>query len=447
MNERIKKLFWFSLLFKLIVGALIPLAADETYYWTWSHHLQLSYFDHPPFVAWLFALGQPFEGLLHAVRWPAILMGQATLFVWLQILKPYFSERQLFMWLCLALASPLMGLGGLIVTPDLPLMFFWGLATFIFIRAYNSPTWLNYFLLGSVLGISFCAKYHTALYLPMALGFLYLQKAYTKKLIPKIILGFLMFLVFSFPVIYWNWVNDFISFNFQWKHGMQATSWDPQWTVKYVFEQALIFFPIFLWFSYKKKSALPKPVKTMFMIFGWAPLAFFFYSSFKSYVEANWTIIGFPFILALGVAHTEKQLSNRLALGFWGILTAASLSLLLVPQLRELNPNIKIHQLDEISRLTDKITPIVGDSDLFASTYQNSSQLNYWLKKPVYKLRGMNRFDFYDMRDESIPKGKTYFVLMGKQETLPSWLKGKHQIIERNLLTDKYSLNKVDVIE
>jgi len=33
---------------RLIAGALLPLSADEAYYWLWSRHLAAGYFDHPP---------------------------------------------------------------------------------------------------------------------------------------------------------------------------------------------------------------------------------------------------------------------------------------------------------------------------------------------------------------------------------------------------------------
>ncbi|KOR27793.1 hypothetical protein TI03_06155 [Achromatium sp. WMS1] len=37
----------------LITLALLPLGLDEAYYWYWSQYPDLSYFDHPPLLAWL----------------------------------------------------------------------------------------------------------------------------------------------------------------------------------------------------------------------------------------------------------------------------------------------------------------------------------------------------------------------------------------------------------
>ena len=40
-----------------VMAALLPLSADEAYYWLWSQHLAAGYFDHPPMIAWLIRAG------------------------------------------------------------------------------------------------------------------------------------------------------------------------------------------------------------------------------------------------------------------------------------------------------------------------------------------------------------------------------------------------------
>ena len=51
IRERIVLLFF--TLFNIVSNGFIPFYSDETYYWTWSKKLALSYFDHPPMVAYL----------------------------------------------------------------------------------------------------------------------------------------------------------------------------------------------------------------------------------------------------------------------------------------------------------------------------------------------------------------------------------------------------------
>ncbi len=39
------------------MAAVLPLSADEAYYWLWSQHPAWGYFDHPPMIAWLIRAG------------------------------------------------------------------------------------------------------------------------------------------------------------------------------------------------------------------------------------------------------------------------------------------------------------------------------------------------------------------------------------------------------
>ncbi len=39
------------------MAAVLPLSFDEAYYWLWSKHLALSYYDHPPVIAYAIRAG------------------------------------------------------------------------------------------------------------------------------------------------------------------------------------------------------------------------------------------------------------------------------------------------------------------------------------------------------------------------------------------------------
>ena len=51
-----------------LYGAHLPLFGDEAYYWAWSRQPALSYFDHPPMVAWLLRLATMLATSEAAVR-------------------------------------------------------------------------------------------------------------------------------------------------------------------------------------------------------------------------------------------------------------------------------------------------------------------------------------------------------------------------------------------
>src|SRR5438128_8966205 len=56
------------------LAALLPPFDDELYYWCWSRDLQLSYYDHPPMVAYMIrGTTELFGTSVFAIRLPAVL--------------------------------------------------------------------------------------------------------------------------------------------------------------------------------------------------------------------------------------------------------------------------------------------------------------------------------------------------------------------------------------
>ena len=42
---------------RAVMAGLLPLSADEAYYWLWSRHLAAGYYDHPPAIAFVIRFG------------------------------------------------------------------------------------------------------------------------------------------------------------------------------------------------------------------------------------------------------------------------------------------------------------------------------------------------------------------------------------------------------
>ncbi len=427
------KIWLLALVIKLLLTAFIPLYDDEVYYWVWTRHLQLSYLDHPPFVAWLFLLGTPLEPLFHAVRWPAVLLGHATFLIWLKILRPIMSERQLFWWLCLSLTSPFFGMGSLIATPDIPMMFFWSLSLLAMLKAMETgdPRW--YGALGCFLGLGFCSKYVIVLFVPAALIWLVFSrrlKAVHWRWLPlTLAAGFL----FSLPVLYWNYQNDFVSFRYQLTHGLAGGSWNPDWTLEYFFSQIGIIFPTILYLALRR---WPSREADYLTYFGWFPLLFFLWSSTQAHVEANWATMAHPAIFALAVLNSRKETLLKFTFGFWLVSVIVASSELVFNWLPL--PGIdKIHEHAEYNDLVDvasKLHPI------YASRNQMAAQLTYKLKKDIYKLRFKKPHDFYDYREESLPKGDQFYLLLHKKRSISAFHMPGYTVVSKTPVTDKILL-------
>lgn len=412
MND-IKKIWWLSLIFKLLIACILPLSADEAYYWVWSHNLQLSYFDHPPMVSWLFWLGHIFEPLGSAVRWPAVILGHCSLLLWVALLQRIFSVTKIKTWLYVVLFSPLLGFGSIIVTPDIPIVFFWSYAIWAFCNALESRNLKDYFIFGLALGLGFCSKYHIVLFLPCLLAYLSFEKKWTQVRRQGVLTTLISGLIFSLPVIIWNYQNDFASFEFQLKHGLEKQDYTFEWTLGYVLGQIFIIFPPIL-YSAIKGSRLPQG--RLFLYFAWLPLAFFFLTSFRALVEANWPIVAYPAILALACLYGFSKLQLRLYFGVFASLYLVVFSSLFIPSVRGLNEKIsEPYELQDIAKTVSSLESVYG------SSYQIAASLWYFTKKPVYKLKGIGRIDFFDSLENADPQ-QTFHLVKKTGDGIPQWL-------------------------
>lgn len=440
MINNFKKIWFISLFFKIVLAAIIPLSADESYYWVWSQNLQLSYYDHPAMVAWLFKLGEPFDFLGHAVRWPAVLMGHLTLLIWILILDEIdFNFEKIKWWAILVLFSPMLGFGSLVVTPDLPIVFFWSTSIYFLIKHLKNNSTQNSILLGASLGLGFCSKYHIVLFVPITLLFLAFEKHWAKFKFRNILYISVAGLVFSLPVLIWNFNNNFSSFYFQINHGLGRSEWQPYWTYTYPIGQILLIFPILLW-----SALLAKPNKDQkfLLYFSYGPLIFFLFTSFRGIVEMNWPIIAYPCIYALSVLSERNSKKFVFSVCTWLIIYTIIFSNIYFPWI----PNAPA-KFSELTYFQSTLSAHKKYQPLYAENYQMASYLWYSTKTPTYKLFQMSRIDFYDSLSESIPKDKVFYVVMNKNAGFPDWLnKTKHKSILVETLDETFVVKRVELL-
>jgi 4-amino-4-deoxy-L-arabinose transferase-like glycosyltransferase len=415
--NRFLKIWWIALAVKVVLAIFLPLSNDEAYYWVWGHHPHLSYFDHPPMIGWLFAVGTIFENFFNAARLPGVLLAHLTLLIWNQILKPYLDEASLAFWLIFVLFSPFLGIGSLIMTPDIPLVFFWSLSIWMLLKTIETHETKWYLALGAALGLGFCSKYMIVLFVPAALLWLAWSGTWRKISLPKTLLTIVTGLVFCAPVLYWNWQNEWASFAFQIHHGLGNEKYRQTWPLEYLLAQIGLIFPTVLWYAVKR----PKNKDLRLLVcFGWFPIAFFLYTSFKARVEANWPIMAYPALLSLAVINAKDRVWLKTTIGIWIVALAIVLSEAAYPWI-PINPR-KL-KTSEYTRF-DAVLPVARDiPNLYMGSYQMAAAVSYKLRKQYYKLDGMNRRDFYDFTPLSHPKGDTFSVAVETDFVFPEWLK------------------------
>lgn len=442
--KKIGGAFFAILMVKLGLSFLMPLQADEAYYWIWSHHLQLSYYDHPAMIAWILSLGHFLEPYGQAFRWPGVLLSMGTLYAGYKIIEMRFLDLRLrhnvqLTWLCLTSLSLFLGFGSLIQTPDLPVLFFWTWSLYFTLRIVQKQQVVDYALLGLTLGLGFCSKYHIVLFIPSLLIYLSWDRQWSRINWSGVIVTTVLGLVGCLPVLIFNYQDEWKSFLFQLQHGLGGQGFSYRWPLDYLLGQFLLLNPWIVYLIYRFRNQLA--AYRFEFVFAAFPLLFFFYSSFKASGEANWPIIAYPSALLLA-SYFWIQFSqvHKLSAKSW-LKGYASFSMLIyfilfvafaVPAVRKSIPKIsEFDETKEWSLRTQQLRP------LFVQNFQLASLMTYHLKEPIYKLKGQDRFDFFDTLPESEAKAD-FYLIKSKNYGLPEAYPGNVRIIEK--LNDDYEL-------
>ena len=220
------------------LGFAIEFSVDEAHYALYAQHLAWSYFDHPPLVGWiqwpLVALTSS-EGVIRLIPellWvvSCYLVYQVTLEVhhliqgrnagYLTSALPSANTCGLMAVLAI-IAAPIPHVLAIGLLPDtllapLSLGLMWMALRWLAKDHFSMIDWI---LTGVLLGLAGLSKY-TAVFTAIALLMIFLsspRKPWLSK--PGFWLAALVALLFISPVLYWNWVNDWISFRYQIAHG------------------------------------------------------------------------------------------------------------------------------------------------------------------------------------------------------------------------------------
>lgn len=429
LTKKIFNLIALTFFIKLVFALTFPLVGDEAYYWFWGQNLQLSYFDHPGMVAWLSSLS---DYISLVPQWMAariifVILSTITFFIWIKV---FLRQRQhadfstlssgLNIFTAFFMLNPFLGLGSVLITPDAPLLLFWGLASYFVLKILEEQKNKDYILLGVSLGLGFCSKYHIVLFPLVTLIALAFEKRLKVLFNKKILLTMLFGFVFCAPVLIWNFQNEFASFKFQLNHGFQTPKpYQLWWTTSYLVGQILIFNPILFFglvFNFKK---------SLFKISALGQWLFFLYSSFKAKVEANWPITSHA--AGLVDLNTDKKKIIHSSLIYYFVLWIAVFTFFFTDlgksKIEQLPTSLTVH---EIAPQLQSYKPLYGP------TYQLSALFSMLTNTAVYKLNGLSRYDFFDTLEQSKPKEKHFYVLKYKSTEWPA-----------NKEYDQFSKNKV----
>jgi dolichol-phosphate mannosyltransferase len=225
----------FILLLRLIYLGQAQLIPDEAYYWNYAQHMDLSFVDHPPMVAWLIWLGTAIFGDNEfGVRISAFICGLVTMgYLYALTLNLYDKSTSMRTMLLLAIL-PISFAHGMLMTPDAPLLATWAATLYYMERALvagRSSAWLG---MGIAFGLGILSKYTLGLLGFAALLFMILDPIARRWLFrPHPYLAAALALLLFSPVIIWNSEHDWASFLFQ-SRRVVGVGMDNQFSIQYL---------------------------------------------------------------------------------------------------------------------------------------------------------------------------------------------------------------------
>ena len=361
---------------QVVTASTLGLAEDEAYYWCWSKNLDVGYFDHPPMVAYFIALGTSIIGDTElGVRITQI--GLNIPMLWLC----YHIAGRSLLAVCLVGTLPIYMLGGIIATPDAPLLLMWLLG----IWATTRHNWL---ILGAAAGLAMLSKYTGALLFPLMI----ITTPQSLKS-AKLYLGLGLALLIYLPNIYWNWTHEFISWQFQ-LHHIQAPPqrWAFFWA-QFGLAGPLTFSLLLAWLV----KGPPSQLRRIGTLSCFPLLAVALYAG----GEANWAA---PAYIGALLALSEcKGQWRRLAWTSVGINLFLCLTVLIHAQYPLMfHPKDPIHRLNG-GRVLGESIAAWDEKSVWTTRYQEAAWIRFYGRVPAYVLPEQGRLNQFELWSSKIP--------------------------------------------
>ena len=399
-------------LLNLVQSVTTGLFHDEALYWAFSEEPAFGYFDHPPFTAWLIALTSWIPGDL-GVRLPFILMSAGTMYFLWKILDP----RDEWLFIAILVGVPLIHVGGFFAAPDVPLLFLMTAFLYYYKSYFYKDSIPLALLLGLLLGLMGISKYHAILFaIALALSNIEMFKR------RSLYLGLLVAAIVVLPHIYWQWQNDWVSFQFHLfsRRGTQPWSWSffGDYLAGQIGIYGLFLAGVLFAASIKKPPGDHYDCAYKYTFF--TVFIFFTLSVFKGRVEANWTAMAFiPMAYLTYLYVKERPNWRRWLMYFAGFSLILTLMIRFVLAFEVLPPDLmkrnETHGFEEWAKKLE--AEANGAPVVFTNNYRKPAKYSYYTGQPTYswnmaKYSG-NQYDLWT-EDEIALQGER--VLMASDE-------------------------------
>ncbi|MEO6537624.1 MAG: glycosyltransferase family 39 protein [Ferruginibacter sp.] len=376
------------------------LMPQDAYYYFYSQHPALSYFDHPPAIAWLLRIFTTLLGKhVFVLKLTDTIVSLLSLFVFYYLARHFLSLQRATNAVILFFSTLMFTILSLISTPDVPLILFWCLSLLVLYHAIFLQKKYYWIWAGIMMGLAFDSKY-TAIFLPAGTAlFLMLSNKYRKHLSsPWPWLAALCFIITISPVIIWNVQSNFASFKFQSSQragSISLANLNPVSFLGVIAHQSAILIPILfsilivVVYKYCRKyifKRLKISAEKLFLLCFFIPVFFgFFAVSFIYWIKLNWMMPAYISGIILVSMYTGRRLIR------YQLLFSLVIHLVLAVEVFFYPVNIKS---DDTWEGWDKLATEVQNRRSYyptafifaADDYKTSAILNFYLPEFVYSV-------------------------------------------------------------
>lgn len=303
-------------LVRIATAAWLPLSFDESYFWLWSKRLAISYFEHPPLIAFAIRAGTILLGDTElGVRLASLCASVAASWaVWRTGLIFFNEERQAWTACAFFNATLMVASQGMAATPDIFVM---AAAAFLVLaiaelqQSHDGRWWLA---AGLALGVAMLTKY-TAFFLALSLCVWTLASRPGRRWLtsPWPYLAAFLALICLVPNVVWNEAHDWMSFKYQFGRVVAGKA-GLQHVLEFIGAQMALASPLILLLAAiglirnSRPSAWSDPLAIIVALI-WPALVYFGIHAFHDRVQGNWPSFIYPAaaILAASVPRQSKR--------------------------------------------------------------------------------------------------------------------------------------------
>jgi hypothetical protein len=448
------------------LAATLGLTEDEAYYRLWALAPAMGYLDHPPMVGWMIALGRSIAGDtplgIRLVAVAVSLVGPLILWRTSAVLfGPVVARRAVW----LALAMPLLAVGGVIMTPDTPSVLFWGLAGWALAELHGSRNANWWLAVGAFAGLGLLSKYSNLFLGATILLWLVLVRANRPWFGSwQLWAGGAIACLLALPVLLWNFEHDWASFAKQFGrvgHGERLTL---AYFLEFVAGTVGLMSPLTAGLGAiglvgAARAAVAgkdaRAASCALLVAGMLPfLAYLLVHSLHDRVQANWMAPLYPafaICAALALGRTGRMPASGQVfapLGRWALGVGFAFSALLywhaarplVLVSGQKDPTSQTRGWRELAAEVERVRTATGACWVVTSNYATTGQLAYQLKDkaPVVQLTEAIRYLHLPPVDPALLKCPALYVELDRRSS-DAFLAGRFGSVARlDSLTRSY---------